>query len=177
VGSARSALVDRLFSPLVSVVKVTPVASFIILALLWVPTRWLSTFISFLMVVPILYANLRQGIRSLDPKLREMAEVYRIARFQRVTKLYLPLLAPHFAAGCSVRPGFLLKSVSPPRSSALPKGSIGAGLYQAKIYLNTPDMLAWTAVIILISVAFESLFLRLVRRINQASGGGRTDAD
>ena len=44
----------------------------------------------------------------------------------------------------------------------LPKGSIGERLYQAKIYLDTPDLFAWTAVIILVSLVFERVFLRLL---------------
>ncbi len=177
VSCAKSLLLRRLLAPLITVVKVTPVASFIILALIWVKTGWLSTFISFLMVVPVIYANLYQGILSMDQKLVEMARVYKIPLHQRVLKIYIPLLLPHFVAGCSVGLGFCWKSGIAAEVIGLPKGSIGASLYQAKIFLETPDLLAWTVVVILISVLFEWIFMFLIRFMNQRLGGGGTDAD
>ena len=47
----------------------------------------------------------------------------------------------------------------------IPDGSIGENLYNAKVYLNTPDLFAWTVVIVLISLVFEKLFLAAVDRI------------
>ena len=46
----------------------------------------------------------------------------------------------------------------------IPDGSIGENLYNAKVYLNTPDLFAWTVVIVLISLVFEKLFLAAVDR-------------
>ena len=44
-------------------------------------------------------------------------------------------------------------------------GSIGERLYEAKVYLNTPDLFAWTVVIVLVSLVFEKLFLFLLDRL------------
>ena len=41
----------------------------------------------------------------------------------------------------------------------------GEKLYNAKIYLNTPDLFAWTIVIIVISFVFEKCFLGIVSRV------------
>jgi NitT/TauT family transport system permease protein len=59
--------VEDFIAPVISVIKATPVASFIILALVWIRTSWLSVFISFLMVLPMVYAAVLQGIRQTDP--------------------------------------------------------------------------------------------------------------
>lgn len=72
----RKKLLGEIFSPLVTVLKSVPVASFIILALIWFGSGALSFVISFLVVFPILYLNTQQGLQSLDEKLLEMAEVF-----------------------------------------------------------------------------------------------------
>ena len=60
-------------------VKSIPVASFIILALLWLRnTGNLAVFISFLMVLPIVYTNTLTGIRQADAQLLELARLYRV---------------------------------------------------------------------------------------------------
>ncbi len=46
--------------------------------------------------------------------------------------------------------------------SGIPDGSIGEKLYNAKIFLNTPDLFAWTLVIVVVSFCFEKLFLKIL---------------
>ena len=61
-----SRTVEILVNPVLTAVKSTPVASFIILCLIWIPSRNLSVFISFLMVLPVIYTNILEGIRQTD---------------------------------------------------------------------------------------------------------------
>ena len=58
---------DALLRPLMTVVKSTPVASFVVLALIWIARDWLPVFISLLMVLPVVWSNVCTGIRSADP--------------------------------------------------------------------------------------------------------------
>lgn len=160
--SARFALARGLVTPLMSAVKSTPVASFIILVLLWVPSRNLSVVIAFLMVTPIVYANILGGIRQLDPQLTEMAQVFRVPFARRLRVLILPQLMPYFRSACAAGLGLCWKAGVAAEVIGLPKGSIGERLYQAKIYLDTPDLFAWTVVIVLVSLIFERVFLRLL---------------
>ena len=71
-----SKTVEILIAPVIAVVKSTPVASFIILCLIWIPSKNLSVFISFLMVLPVIYTNILEGIRQTDRKILEMANVF-----------------------------------------------------------------------------------------------------
>lgn len=153
---------DILLAPLMQLVKATPVASFIILALVWVRGAWLSVLISFLMVLPVLYSAVRTGIRSADPQLREMARVFRLPLGRRVRAIWLPAVLPAFRQGCSVALGICWKSGIAAEVIGLPNGSIGDALYRAKITLSTGELFAWTFVIILLSAAFEKLFLQLL---------------
>ncbi len=160
--SSRFALAKELIAPLMSAVKATPVASFIILVLLWVPSRNLSVVISFLMVTPIVYSNVLGGIGSMDKKLTEMADVFQVSLPRRLRRLYLPQVMPFFRSACAAGLGLCWKAGIAAEVIGLPKGSIGERLYEAKIYLETPDLFAWTTVIILISLLFERFFLFLL---------------
>ena len=145
-------------------IKATPVASFIILVLIWVPSRNLSVIISFLMVLPVIYTNVLNGIRSTDPKLLEMARVFRVPLIRRIRYIYLSQLLPFLRTGFSLSLGLCWKAGVAAEVIGIPKGSIGEKLYEAKVYLETADLFSWTLVIVLISVIFEKLFLRLIDR-------------
>ena len=143
-------------------IKAVPVASFIILVLIWGPSRNLSVVISFLMVLPVIYTNDLGGILSTDRKLLEMAQVFRIPLFRRIRYIYLSQLLPYLRTGFSLSLGLCWKAGVAAEVIGIPKGSIGEKLYEAKVYLETPDLFSWTLVIVLISVIFEKLFLRFI---------------
>lgn len=170
--AAAFTLVEALLRPLMMMVQATPVASFIILALLWVSSRALSTFTSFLMVLPVIYGSTLAGIEAADPKLLEMARVFRLGFWRRVKAIYLPALAPGLLAACQLALGLCWKSGVAAEVIGLPKGTIGERLYQAKIFLMTPELFAWTAVIILLSWAFGRLVLALMTYGAKRVGGG-----
>ena len=168
--------VDALLAPVMQLVKATPVASFIILALVWVRGSSLSVLISFLMVLPVLYGAVRTGIRAADPQLLEMAKVFRLPLGRRLRAVWLPAVLPAFRQGCSVALGICWKSGVAAEVIGLPNGSIGDALYRAKITLSTGELFAWTFVIILLSAAFEKLFLRALDAVSRALIGGEEDA-
>lgn len=161
VPASRWKWVRELLGPPVAAVKAVPVASFIILALVWLNSRSLSCFIAFLMVFPPVYLNVLEGIRQTDRKLVEMAQVFRVPLWRRIRGIYLPQVLPYFRTAVSLALGLCWKAGIAAEVIGLPAGSLGEHLYNAKVYYMTPDLFAWTAVIVLVSVVFERLFLRL----------------
>lgn len=157
--------VEALLTPILLLIKAVPVASFVILALLWVSSRNLSVLISFLMVLPVVYTNLLAGIRQTDRGLLEMALVFQVSPLRRLRYIYLPGILPYLVSACSVGLGFCFKSGIAAEVIGLPDGSIGEKLYEAKLYLMTPDLFAWTFVIIMVSFLFEKLVMAAVRRV------------
>ena len=162
---------DVLLAPVLQLVKATPVASFIILALVWVLGASLSVLISFLMVLPVLYGAVRTGIQSADPQLLEMTKVFHLPLGRRLRAVWLPAVLPAFRQGCSVALGICWKSGVAAEVIGLPNGSIGDALYRAKITLSTGELFAWTFVIILLSAGFEKLFLLLLDCVTRAVTG------
>ena len=162
--SARFRRGEELLAPAFLAIKSIPVASFIILALILFSSRNLAVLISFLIVLPVLYANILGGIRAADRQLLEMARVFCIPAARRIRYVYLPQVFPYFRSACGSALGLCWKSGIAAEVIGMPDGSIGEQLQQAKIYLNTPDLFAWTLVIVLVSLAFEKVFLALLKR-------------
>ena len=102
------------------------------------------------------------GIRNTDHDLLEAADVYRIRTIKRIRYIYVPSVLPYFSAAVKAALGLAWKSGIAAEVIALPDGSIGERVYEAKIYLSTPDLFAWTVVIIALAFLFERLFLFLL---------------
>lgn len=161
----RFRLLGELLDPVMMLIKSIPVASFVILALIWIGSDNLAVFISFLVVFPILYVNTISGLQSTDRKLLEMASVFSVGLPGRIRHIYLPALLPYLTSGCKVALGMSWKSGIAAEVIGVPAHTIGENLYMSKIYLATSDLFAWTIVIILVSALFEKLFLELIIRL------------
>lgn len=163
--SVRFRCIRELLFPLWTVLRAIPVASFVIVALIWVPSRNLSVLISFLIVFPLIYAETIAEIECADPKLSEMARLFRMSPYKRIVYVYaLPMLG-RFETACAGAIGLAWKSGTAAELIAIPTGSIGEKLYTAKVYLMTGDLLAWTILILLLSSACTRIFAFLLRQI------------
>ncbi|MBQ8536545.1 MAG: ABC transporter permease subunit [Clostridia bacterium] len=163
--------VRQLLSPLTATVKAIPVASFVILALLWVSSKNLSILISGLIGFPLVYANTLAGLDATDPKLIEMARVFRVPFAKQLRSIYLHQVLPFLQSGMAVAMGLCWKSGVAAEVIGIPDGSIGEHLYQAKIYLETADLFAWTLTIVLLSVACEKLLAILMAMVVKGVSG------
>ena len=161
--SAKVHLIEILLWPYMAAVKAAPVASFIILCLVWLSPSGLSVFISFLIVVPVVYTNLLNGIRNLDPQMKEFAECFEIRPWKRLIGIDLPQLRPYIVSSFEIAIGMAWKAGIAAEVIGTPDGSIGKMLYHAKIYLATPELFAWTLLVIFISVLFEKAVTGLLR--------------
>ena len=160
--SFKYKLIKFLIEPFISTIKSIPVASFVILLLIWVRTPYLSISISFLMALPIIYIAVLEGLLGTDQKLIEMANVYQIHGWYRVKAIYLSQLMPSLKTATSLAMGFCWKSGIAAEVIGLPTFSIGEHLYNAKVYLDTPALFAWTLVVIVMSVLGEKIVMWLV---------------
>ena len=156
--SARWESVSELLAPIMLAVRAVPVASFIILALILFSSKNLAVFIAFLMVLPVFYANLLEGIRSADREMLEMAQVFRLPFGRKLRYLYMPQVFPYFRSACASGLGMSWKAGVAAEVIGIPARSIGENLYNAKVYFDTPDLLAWTLTIVLASLLFDRFF-------------------
>lgn len=163
--SYRHRIAEIFLWPYMSVIKATPVASFIVLCLIWLTSSSLSVFISFLMALPIIYTNMLAGFKSTDVKMLQMAEIFRFNFRKKLLYIYLPSVKPYFISACSVALGLTWKAGIAAEIIGIPDGSIGEMLYHAKLYLATADLFGWTVTVIMISVLFEKLCMKLINAL------------
>lgn len=160
---------DRLLSPAIRVIRATPVASFILLVLLWVERGRVAGVISALMVLPVVWGNVSRGLGETDPSLLELAGAYRFGRLKTARLIYLPSVRPYFASACRTSMGLAWKAGVAAEVLCLPSRGVGTQVYYSKIYLETAGLFAWTLVVIALSFLLEWVINRLLRRLE---GGG-----
>ncbi len=168
--TTKSKLLNYFFKPVLNIIKSTPVASFIILALIWLKSYRISAFIAFLMVLPMVWENVSEGIKNTDIKLLEMTKVFNIPKKTVLKAVYIPSIMPYFATACNVGIGFAWKAGIAAEVIGLSKGTIGKNLYDAKIYLETVDLFAWTVVVIILSLLFEKGFVKAINFLFKKAG-------
>ncbi|SCW43223.1 NitT/TauT family transport system permease protein [Ruminococcaceae bacterium YRB3002] len=152
-------------APFISVIKSIPVASFVILLLIWFGAPCLSLIISALVVFPMIYLNTYEGLVSTDIKLLEMARIFRMSNSSIIKNIYLPHLKPFLAGAFKLASGMSWKSGIAAEVIARPVHSMGDSIYQSKIYIDTAELFAWTLMAILLAFLFEKAITLAVRRI------------
>ena len=162
--SYRYTLTEMFLAPLITTLKSIPVASFVVLLLIWFGSSNLSFFISFLIVFPNVYVNTIAGLKSTDRQLLEMARVYGVSGRNLFNYLYRPALMPYLLSCLRISLGMSWKSGVAAEVIGMPSYSLGERLYMSKIYLDTAGLFAWTLTVILLSFLFEKAVLYLGRR-------------
>lgn len=159
--TAKSAVLKSLFAPVLHIIKATPVASFIILAILWLSVENVPSFTAMLIVLPAIWANTEKGILSVDKKLLEMGKAFRLSKKQIFFRITVPSVKPFFNAALNSAVGMAWKAGIAAEVICPHGKSIGAALHDSKINFETTDTFAWTVAVIILSVLLEKAILRL----------------
>lgn len=173
--TAKVRVLDFLFAPLLTVIRATPVSSFIMLIFMLLGRDSTPAFIVFLMVLPIVWANVAQGVKTVDPSLKEVCRVYGMPRLRRLKLLDWPHCRPYFSAGALTSLGLAWKAGIAAEVLCTPKESIGKMVYDSKVYLETSELFAWTAVVILLSLMLEKLLKFLLERRGPRASGEKSE--
>lgn len=177
-----SSIARALLTPAINAMKSVPVACFIVLVFLWMNTATIPILITSLIVIPIVWSNVSQGIASTDRSLCEVTSVYGFSPLKKCTALYIPTVFPYFLAACRSALGMAWKAeiaaevLAPPLLS----GGIGLGIYFAKTHFESAELFAWTLVIVLVSYAIEKLLLFALKKLAltlHLSQGGSSHAE
>lgn len=157
-------LIREVLSPFMLFLKSVPLAAVIVLLLIWWGAKGLSAAVVFIVVMPIIYTNVLQGLSATDSQMLEMAEVFRVSRWNRFFYIYRPALGPFMESGLKTALGLSWKSGVAAELIGMPDYSIGEKMYLSKIYLDTAGLFAWTVTVIGLSFLFEKLGLFLWKK-------------
>lgn len=173
--TSRASLLREAILPIMTVIKATPVASFIILAMIWIGAIRVPSFITVLIVLPVIWTGLDMGFSKIDPQLREVATVYRFSPWKKLRFLILPSLKPYFLSSLRSSLGLAWKAGIAAEIIAMPRNSIGTEIGEAKLYIETPTMFAWTLTVIILSLLIELAVFAIFQKFDkQKSEGGES---
>lgn len=152
------------FRPLLVTIRSTPSMSLILLALIWFRADFVAVFVTFLVVFPLVTQNVADGIKNIDPNLVEMARVYRVKPFRIYKELYVPAILPYLAAAAANGLGLAWKVTVAAEVMAVPARGIGAEMDKARIFLQIPEVFAWTVVVVLLGLFFDRALEAIVEK-------------
>lgn len=164
VATHRVKIIHDLTLPFMTVVKATPVASFIVLFLIWIGSAKVPSVISFLIVLPVVWTNLDEGLARQDKNLLQVTQIYKFSWTKKLKLLTVPSIKPYFISAIRTSLGLAWKAGIAAEIIAMPRGTIGTMMGKAKQYLNTEEMFAWTLTVILLSLVLELGVVALLNR-------------
>ena len=156
-------LLDWLIAPAMTAVQATPVASFTILVLIWLDRDYVPVLICGMMVLPVIWGSVSTGIRVTDRQLLEMAAVFRLSPAARLLRIWIPSVMPFFRTAFTSAMSLGWKAGIAAEVLTVPKASIGRMISEAKLYLLTEELFAWTLAVVLLSLLLQKLMLRLIK--------------
>lgn len=151
--------------PFFSILKSTPVASFIILALIWIKTDNVPAFIVFIMTSPVVWTNIYEGLSKTSNELIEVSKIFEFSFLKKLKYIYIPQLIPYISSSCTVALGLAWKSGIAAEIISSPKISIGSVIYDSKVYLETLELFTWTTVVVIISIVLEKIIIYFIKNI------------
>ena len=161
--SGTRPLFSAALAPWMSVIKSTPVVSFILIAILWFGSDIMPIFVAVLMTLPVMTEAFAQGARSCDPKLLVMARVYAIPRRKAFLAIRVPSAMPYVLAGAGASLGLTWKVVVAGEILGFPRSGLGSAMQTAKVHLETTRVFSLTLVAIALSVITELAFRAVAR--------------
>ncbi|MDA3949276.1 MAG: ATP-binding cassette domain-containing protein [Spirochaeta sp.] len=166
--AARSEAVRDLLAPSVIVVRAVPFISIILVAVIWLSSGTVPVFVAFLMVFPLLYESAFTGVQGVDPKLEEMTRAFGFSRWSRVRHLWIPGSAHTVIGGIRAANGIAWKVTVAAEVLSVPSRGIGTQMGEARLYLETEGVFAWTVVLIVLAGVTDKAIQLIGRRRRSA---------
>ncbi|MBQ8165328.1 MAG: ABC transporter permease subunit [Clostridia bacterium] len=165
--TARSKIADAVFAPVMAIIKATPIASFIILLLVMLGKEAVPETAAFLIVLPTVWENIASGIKSFDKKLWEVTKIYNFSLKKKIKYFYMPSIMPFYIPAFKATFGMAWKAGIAAEVICNIANTIGGKIYDTKVYLEIPELFAWTAVTIIVSILIEKILLFFINLLNR----------
>ena len=164
--SARSRAFARLVAPALSFVKATPVACVVVLLLIWLGSARVSIAAVFLMALPGVYFSLAEGLAQVNKPLEQMFRLHGVRGWRLFCAHTWREVLPFVLSCARAVIGMGWKAGVAAELIGMAMGTVGERIYQAKLLIETTDLLAWTVLVVAASWACERVLVWLL----QASG-------
>lgn len=164
--SSRSRAFARLVAPALSFVKATPVACVVVLLLIWLGSARVSIAAVFLMALPGVFFSLAEGLAQVNGSLEQMLRLHGVRGWRLFCAHTWREVLPFVLSCARAVIGMGWKAGVAAELIGMAVGTVGERIYQAKLLIETADLLAWTVLVVAASWACERVLVWLL----QASG-------
>jgi NitT/TauT family transport system permease protein len=155
---------NRALDPWLIVLLNLPALVIIILAYVWFGLNETAAIGAVaLNKIPNVIVTLREGGRSLDPALDEMARAYRLSPLSKLRNVTLPQLQPYFAAASRSGISLIWKIVLVVELLGRPNG-VGFELHLNFQLFNVTAILGYTLAFVAVMLAIEYLLVQPLER-------------
>ncbi len=155
---------EKAFEPVLWVLmSVPPVVLVMINMILFGMGTLQTVVVSAVLILPIMYTNTLEGIKSIDPSLIEMGIIYRAKRKLMLKEIYIPGISSHVISGLSLSAGLGVRIVVLAEVLGAYSG-IGHRFSLARTNLETDELYAWIIVCLAIVGFLEFLLFKPARK-------------
>jgi NitT/TauT family transport system permease protein len=148
----------------VAVLNSTSVFVWIVISIIWFGlSNWAPIFTTFMITLPVVAANLVEGVAAVDRRLLEMGDVYRLSDRQKFAAIVVPSTLPYLVAGMKVGFGLALKVSVVAEIFGVTSG-IGYVMNYSREILATQMVFVWALVMIGVMTLTDKLVFDTVSR-------------
>lgn len=162
-------LLYDLILPIISVIKTTPVSSFILIALVFFNRDLIPGAIAALMVLPVVFSNTIEGLSSPNPAMLETAKAYRLSFVDRIRCIWVPTLRPFLISAAGACAGLAIKAGIAAEVLICPEVSVGKYMYLSKQNMEYVELFAWTVAIVIFSFLVDFVFKQILSYVKKTT--------
>lgn len=156
--SAVSKSASVFLKPFMGILRALPTLAIILILLFWTTPKIAPVIVAVLVLFPMIYSQLSAAVGEIDGEIIEMATAYGIGKRDRLTKIYLPMIAPNVLALSGTNVALGLKIIVSAEVLADTYKSLGGLMQNARFYVDMPRLAALTLIVVLIGFAIDICF-------------------
>ncbi len=157
-------VINYILKPIILLVRSTPNVVVILLAFIWIGQERSPQLVGFMVIFPIVYSNILNGLKNVDTKLIEMGRLYKLSHLSMLKDIFIPSIKPYVRAAMSSAIGLNMKIMIAAEVICQPRFGVGTRLQQERMLANIPELIAWG----IISIVLVALIEKLVAKIRPA---------
>lgn len=163
--SFRYKIFKELITPYINIIKAIPTVVLILIVLIWYNANVVPIIATIVIILPILYDNILNGINSIDKNLIKMNSIFRVSKKRTFFKLYLPAVYYNIAGGIHSLIGLAFKVTIAGEILSQENMSIGGEILLNKMYLEGANVFAWVSIVILLNFCIEKIVVLLNNKL------------
>lgn len=165
--SGLSKKINNYLYPLVSLLQTIPQIAYILILLVWFKSLTALIIIVLLMIFPIFYNNAVNGIKNIDPELKDVINLYHHSFGYNLFHIYLPLIKGYLISATESALPLSLKVGVMAEIFVSASQGIGKQLYFARVQIDMTSIFAWTIWMVIIILLLNYLSQKIISFFKQ----------